>query len=1045
MLKKISAVLAGIMLLGSLPTISVIADTVETTVFEDKYSYADNQGLEAAYEVSEGQEGRVSLGTEGENRVLNVNLVPPDGTTMITKKFDSLYSAGDITLNYSVKPAQGLTTMFYLLKDNDVQEFPRFETDGKMYLDWNGTVVGDYTAGIWYDVTVKLSLDDQTYDISVQKQGSGEAPLTKTGVSTGLSGVNGLRMQVWTHSGGPTCFDNILVKHVVESVFPYKQDFESGNADGMSLVSAGETGCGVVDEDGNKVYKLGWEQDKGAPQLVRKLNGLTDGKLYIDADLKPMGNSKNQTQIFMNITKPDGNADCKNLIGFESSTGVRSGWDGPELLSSYTKGTWYHVNIVIDVATGKMNATISDGAGTEGAVTDVQIYDAGSAIKDVYFQIWTGGEDEFVYIDNVVMNDTAEVVDPQQPIPPDEPQTITLPYQQDFENVEQNAMKMGVGVIGENGKIVTEENGNKVFAVIGTGANGAPELQFDTPDISDGKFGIEADMKLTGTGCDSLVLLRYDDGLTQAALFDIDDGIFVDWRSATYKNGAFAVEQWYHVKINLDVDEGLMDAMITATDGGVYTVKDYRYDNQHRTIKSVNFQIWSDSGTTYVDNVKVTRNPSPISAPQVFTLPVTETFDGYSDMDALAEKWAMNEVTKNLACLDGTDTDKNLKLTLTKTEGTVMATYGFNEKLNDGFLKVTFDVIPSGTACTLIALYDANNQSCPMFFFSGGFVYGATAWDGDVGARFGSFKADECYTCEAIIDFETGKMDLSYKKKDAADNTKAQKSVMLASTWGERADIWRFLFQLWEATDGSSNLDNLRVEYADPDPILDINKVVFKKNGVVQSDRMKLNPLTDEIVIDFGTRTLHDTVRNGVSVKTADNTPIEIDYTFEGTKCIIKLIDGLNQNAQYVLTISKDIQNIIGAKAREDLNVNFGTTTGNLCVTERTFAADETDITTLAALKNAAEPILSIDYENGTEQPQTMLVLINSYKDNQLLKCHVEKMELAADEKFGVRQVNAAGKYENDADEVSVMIWDGLTAIRRLIGGIHLSDSVIQN
>ena len=943
MLKKMSAILAGIMFLGSLPSIPVIADTVETIVFEDQYNYAGNQELEAAYTVSEGQNGRVSLGTEGENSVLNINLVSPDETTMVTKNFDSLYSAGDITLNYSVKPAQGLTTMFYLIKDSDVQEFPRFETDGTMYLDWEGTILGTYTADSWYDVTVNLSLDNQTYDISVKKQGSNEAAVTKTGVSTGLSGVNGLRMQVWTSSGGPSsggpaCFDNVSVKYKskeTDPALPYTQDFESGNANGMELTHAGETGCGVIEDDGNKVYKLGWEQDNGAPQLARELGGITSGKLYIEADLKPMGESKNQTQIFMNITKPDGSDDCKNLIGFESPTGVRCGWGGPELLASYTKGIWYHVAMIIDVASGRMTATISDGTGTEGTVTDIQVYDAGAAVKDVYFQIWTGSEDEFVYIDNIVMKDTTETEDPEPSIPPEESQTIALPYQQDFENVDLNDMKMNAGVIGENGKIVDEGNENKAFAIIGTEANSAPELQFDMPDISDGKFGIEADMKLTGTGCDSLVLVRYDNEVTQAALFDIDDGIFADWRSATYKNGAFDIEQWYHIKINFDVDEGLMDAMITGADGGVYTVKDYRYDEYHKTITSVNFQIWSSSGITYIDNVKLTRNPSSISEPQVFTLPVTETFDGYSDVDALAEKWTMNEVTKNLASLGGTDTDKNLKLTLTETEGTVMATYGFNEKLNDGFLKVTFDVIPSGTASTLIALYDANNQSCPMFFFSGGFVYGASAWEGDVGARFGSFKADECYACEAIIDFEAGKMDLSYKKKDAADSTKESKSVILASAWGERADIWRFLFQLWEATDGSSSLDNLRVEYADPDPILDINKVVFKKNGVVQSDRMKLNPLTDEIVIDFGTRMLQDTVRNGVAVRTADNNPIAVDYTFEGTKCIIKLIDGLNQNMQYVLTISKDIQNIIGAKAHEDLTVNFGTTTGNLCVTRQ--------------------------------------------------------------------------------------------------------------
>ena len=59
--------------------------------------------------------------------------------------------------------------------------------------------------------------------------------------------------------------------------------------------------------------------------------------------------------------------------------------------------------MIIDVASGRMTATISDGAGTEGTVTDIQVYDAGAAVKDVYFQIWTGSEDEFVYIDNIVM------------------------------------------------------------------------------------------------------------------------------------------------------------------------------------------------------------------------------------------------------------------------------------------------------------------------------------------------------------------------------------------------------------------------------------------------------------------------------------------------------------------------------------------------------------------------------------------------------------------------------------------------------------------
>ena len=600
--KKISAALASIMLIGSFSAISTFAAPVETTVFEDNFeNYTDAQDVERAYAVSEGQNGRVALGAEGDNHVINVNLVSPDDTTMVTKNFDNLYSTGNIILNYSVKPAQGLTTMFYLIKDGAVQEFPRFETNGKMYLDWNGTVVGDYTAGIWYDVTVKLSLDDQTYDISVQKQGSGEAPLTKTGVSTGLSGVNGLRMQVWTHSGGPTCFDNILVKHVVESVFPYKQDFESGNADGMSLVSAGETGCGVVDEDGNKVYKLGWEQDKGAPQLVRKLNGLTDGKLYIDADLKPMGNSKNQTQIFMNITKPDGNADCKNLIGFESPTGVRCGWGGPELLASYTKGIWYHVAMIIDVASGRMTATISDGTGTEGTVTDIQVYDAGAAVKDVYFQIWTGSEDEFVYIDNIVMKHEK-----------------SFPYLQDFEAVNANGMVLEGGDSRFCKVVDCLEGYGKVYRLASADGFGTPSLKKYVGRLTGGKLGIEADLKPAGKeNCQANIFLTVTnpDGSTEYCNlmgFSCETGVRIGW------NGTELLEDydgnsWYHIRLVIDVASGVMDTLIYDGKGNVGSAFKVNVFEAGAIIENVYFQRWGNAfGVLYLDNVNMTDNPAEI-------------------------------------------------------------------------------------------------------------------------------------------------------------------------------------------------------------------------------------------------------------------------------------------------------------------------------------------------------------------------------------------------------------------------------------------------
>ena len=497
--------------------------------------------------------------------------------------------------------------MFYLIKDSDVQEFPRFETDGTMYLDWSGTdaaILGTYTADSWYDVTVNLSLDNQTYDISVKKQGSNEAAVTKTGVSTGLSGVNGLRMQVWTSSGGPSCFDNVSVKHKskeADPALPYTQDFESGNANGMELTHAGETGCGVIEDDGNKVYKLGWEQDNGAPQLARELGGITSGKLYIEADLKPMGESKNQTQIFMNITKPDGSDDCKNLIGFESPTGVRCGWEGPELLASYTKGIWYHVAMIIDVASGRMTATISDGAGTEGTVTDIQVYDAGSAIKDVYFQIWTGSEDEFVYIDNIVMKHEK-----------------SFPYLQDFEAVNANGMVLEGGDSRFCKVVDCLEGYGKVYRLASADGFGTPSLKKYVGRLTGGKLGIEADLKPVGKeNCQANIFLTVTnpDGSTEYCNlmgFSCETGVRIGW------NGTELLEDydgnsWYHIRLVIDVASGVIDALIYDDQGNVGSAFEVNVFEAGAIIENVYFQRWGNAfGVLYLDNVNMTDNPAEI-------------------------------------------------------------------------------------------------------------------------------------------------------------------------------------------------------------------------------------------------------------------------------------------------------------------------------------------------------------------------------------------------------------------------------------------------
>ncbi len=839
MLRKMSAALAGVMLLGSLSGFSAFADSDTTTVFEDTFeSYTDVTDLASVYN---GWNERMSVGTEGDNKFIEVKLTSNDNNTQVNKSFGETYTSGHLNVKYSVKPANGLTTLFYLTNGDQAKEMPRFE-NGEMHLDWSGTKFGSYTPGEWYDVDVDVDLDKQTYNISVKKQGSSDAPMTYNNVYVGFTGVNGFKMQVWANTDATSSFDNISITHT-------------------------ET-------------------------------------------------------------------------------------------------------------------------------------------------------------------------------PPDPPTSFTFPYEQDFESIEQSSLTMRAGQIGENGFIVDGDNGSRVFELRGTSASGAPELQFDIGELTDGMLGVEADIKTGSADCASLILLKNGEELIeQAVLLDGDRGIFNGWDKAQIA-GTCTANAWYHVKLNIDIDNGTMDTAVTDPSGNVYTKKGTAYGGVTQPITKVNFQIWSGSESTYIDNITMTREPEPIYEAQTLTLPFEDTFDSYSDVDALLSSWEQNHTPTELITLEGEGEDKYVKLGLISGMDNTYISKGLSEKLNDGKLKVSFDVEPGEGISTNLALMGQNGGAYPIIYFdSSGTVIAGRNWY-DAGYSIGTWKKDTWYACEAVIDFTECTMNVICKERDNEAAPVITGYVNLKSCWSEQVDMWKFMFQVWTKTDSSSKLDNLKLEYADSVPVIDAKKVKFIKSGVAQEDKMSIDPLTDSIEIDFGTRIKQTTVRNGVSATTADGREVSLDMAFSGTKCILTPTEGLTQNTEYILTISKDVESILGAKseAAEDLTVSFKTKAGSYKLTGRTLTdIGGNNIETLSDLTAAALPILSIDCENSTEQDKTMLVMINSYKDGYLKQCKAEKITVLSTEKSVTKTVDISGKYLDDADSVSIVMWDGLATILTLIGGIHLN------
>ena len=187
-----------------------------------------------------------------------------------------------------------------------------------------------------------------------------------------------------------------------------------------------------------------------------------------------------------------------------------------------------------------------------------------------------------------------------------------LPYYQDFEDGTIGVMITENTGGTERGDVVDNPDGNgKVFRL--SGSSGAPLLRYYLNDISKGKLKIEADIKTGAASCSSLLMLTHPDNkLTQAVLFGNNNdhpGIWINWDEKQYSE-VRKENEWYHIKLVIDVDTGTMDSWVTDSDGQTYSLRNYNYAANTGTnvISTVYFQIWSsaEGDTSYIDNIQLT-------------------------------------------------------------------------------------------------------------------------------------------------------------------------------------------------------------------------------------------------------------------------------------------------------------------------------------------------------------------------------------------------------------------------------------------------------
>lgn len=308
---------------------------------------------------------------------------------------------GELIVEADMKTGNEAHESLILLRNGDSLIQTIFlDSDSGIRLGYNGYQFTDNCdSNTWYHIKLTYNLDKGTMDAKVS--GDGNVYVKKDyAFETALKTVKSINFQTW--DGGSAYIDNVKISYIT---IPYEQDFEVG-IDGLEFDTA-DTTCGVVEYEGKKVYKLASQINRGSLLLIKDLGETSDGKIYVDTDIYP---GTGAAQMFVTITNSEGKTDLKNLIGFSSPDGVRCGWNEDVYLSTYTTDTWYHINMEIDVETGKLNGTITDENGTTGSVTGKQLFDAGYVVNNIYFQLFENKESEtYSYLDNIQITDSSYI------------------------------------------------------------------------------------------------------------------------------------------------------------------------------------------------------------------------------------------------------------------------------------------------------------------------------------------------------------------------------------------------------------------------------------------------------------------------------------------------------------------------------------------------------------------------------------------------------------------------------------------------------------
>ena len=366
----------------------------------------------------------VNVPTTENNANNALQLINPDGQGKVAAQIDldEPYPAKKVEISFRVRVDATNGNISWLPQVYDEggnhRKPVQFTSDGKIQAldgDTNAYVdVQTYNTGEWYDISLKVDIENDTYDLTI----NGSPLVTGEYLGKDLSCVRFIRFQV-ANCTGTVLVDDIVVNISSDMVTLVEHGFDELAVGTSATLNGNELGMGTqeVRETGTITVVNVPTTENNANNALQLINPDGQGKVAAQIDLdEPYPAKKVEISFRVRVDATNGNISWLPQVYDEggnhrkpvqfTSDGKIQALDGDTNayvdVQTYNTGEWYDISLKVDIETDTYDLTVNGSP----LVTGENLGKDLSCVRFIRFQVanCTGT----VLVDDIVVNVSSE-------------------------------------------------------------------------------------------------------------------------------------------------------------------------------------------------------------------------------------------------------------------------------------------------------------------------------------------------------------------------------------------------------------------------------------------------------------------------------------------------------------------------------------------------------------------------------------------------------------------------------------------------------------